>query len=1313
MDQGTKPKIQPAFSAGEVGPALFGRTDIAKLHVGLATCRNAFVSYRGGAYSRAGSEFVGYSKQTGRAYPPRLISFQFSINQGIALEFGNFYMRPIVNGGFVLEPALAVIGASQASPCVITIASYSVSSATPINGIVTASYAPGEVITLAGGVFSVAGQLTVIDTLLLSTAVNNPGNTTLGGSYLGYVPGDTITLSGGIDTVPPQVIVQTTKVIAAAAADFAPGTGGTPGSATVTGTTGTGTKFQASVTIGVGGGITAVNSISLAGSYTANPTFTGYPYYAYVEPVTGGGLSGAKLVIQMGVATVSVLNPGLFTTNAVGGAFTQQLTSGGGAGATFSGSVFGPAAVSVTQGGVYTTAPTNPVLQGSSSGTGLGAEFNVAFSSGSLFNAGDWVFLQGIGGMTQLNGRTVVVTPLGSNQYSLYDVFGSPIDSTAYGAFSGNGSIARLYTLQTPWGEQDLPWLKFTQSADDLSLCCVNQKTLTEYSPFDISRNSYSNWSVTVLNTTPSVSPPASAGATASSSGSIYYQYVVTAVNPADGTESVASPIANVANAVNITATAGSITVTWSQVSGVNEYNIYKAMPGYNAPPPPGALFGFAGSAYGTQFIDLNIVADDAQVPPLHQNPFSRGQITGLSIVSGGSEIATISYSIATVNGTGAEIDLILVGNQLVGYIVQDPGQNYQPGDIISFLGTAVSGQTMVLPSATLQVGAQSGTYPAVPFYFQERRGYASTINEPDTYWLSQPGAYKNFDYRIPTIDSDAITGTPWAQEVNGIQFTVPMPGGLVVLTGVAAWQISGTGGAGSPITPSSQQATPQAYNGCSPLIPPLRIENYILYVQAKGSIYRLLSYNFFTNIYTGADQTIYSPQLFNGYTIVAHAYCEEPFKIIWAVRNDGVLLSNTFLPAQEINGWARHDTQGLYQSVCSVTEPPVDALYAATQRTINGQTSYMIERFDNRLWTTNENSWCVDAGLSLAQPTPAASISASATTGALLGVADLVGGQNYGAATYGVVSDVDGGPGSGATVRLTIVGGVITAVSFPAGGAAYANPQVSVNDPSGQGSGFSATCTVNDQTTLSASAAVFSAGSIGSVVRMNGGKAVITGYVNSQTVTATVLVPFVSSVLPLQAAAGAWTLTAPTTTISGLWHLAGATVTGTADGAPIPSTMVSASGSLTLATAASNIVVGLAFPVQIQSVYDQDAGGVTVQGRRKKEPAITARVELSYGFTMGTNQIDGSTLSPPQLAPPWFAMQAPTYQYAQPPYGSATPPLYTGDVRLPIQGDWESPGQIAIAQNLPLPLNVLALISDVWEADEPEQAAKPGRQGG
>src|SRR5208282_4060067 len=166
------------------------------------------------------------------------------------------------------------------------------------------------------------------------------------------------------------------------------------------------------------------------------------------------------------------------------------------------------------------------------------------------------------------------------------------------------------------------------------------------------------------------------------------------------------------------------------------------------------------------------------------------------------------------------------------------------------------------------QLGAESGTYPGTVTYFQARRGYANTLKNPDTYWWSQPGAFKNFDTRIPTIDSDAIEGSPWGQQVNGLQWFVVMPGGTIAMTGDAAWFVGGQGSSSfnpQPITPQGQQALPETFNGCSPTVPPIRIDYDVIFVQAKGSRYRDLSVQFFTNIITGVDISLISDHLFLG----------------------------------------------------------------------------------------------------------------------------------------------------------------------------------------------------------------------------------------------------------------------------------------------------------------------------------------------------------------------------------------------------------------------------------------------------------------
>jgi hypothetical protein len=189
---------------------------------------------------------------------------------------------------------------------------------------------------------------------------------------------------------------------------------------------------------------------------------------------------------------------------------------------------------------------------------------------------------------------------------------------------------------------------------------------------------------------------------------------------------------------------------------------------------------------------------------------------------------------------------------------------------------------------------------------------------------------------------------------------------------------------------------------------------------------------------------------------------------------------------------------------------------------------------------------------------------------------------------------------------------------------------------------------------------------------------------------------------------AGSWTISTPITTVNGLGPLNGATVTGLADGVAIPPTVV-ANGSITLATPASQITIGIGFQARLQSVY-LDAGEPTIQGERGLIAEATARVQNSGPFQIGSNQPDGSTLSPAQIAPPWLNMQnAPITTKA--PYNSVTVPLCTDDIRIPVNTGYSKHKQVCVQQNLPYPLEVLAFVPAFLGADTPSQQW-PQKQG-
>ncbi|MET4341939.1 hypothetical protein [Bradyrhizobium sp. RT9a] len=932
---------------------------------------------------------------------------------------------------------------------------------------------------------------------------------------------------------------------------------------------------------------------------------------------------------------------------------------------------------------------------------------------GHTFNNGDWVFLDNIAGMTELDANSYIVTNAVPDFITLLSIFALPVNSLTYGAYISGGTASKIFTsYDSPYRLEDLPYLKVVQSADVMTLCCVNQQTGTEYPPIDLQRLAANTWDFVETTFAASIAAPTGVSGVYSGGApttATQYAYVVTAVDSTTGDESVASSVAYITNSDDIALVAGSHTITWNAVTGAAYYNVYQAPPSYGTAVPVGSVFAYVGSAYGTQFVNSNILADQAKTPPLHNNPFARGAIASVGVIPTGGVFAqaTTSAVITSTGGAGGVIVPVVVSGNVVAAIVQNGGHGYLAGDTVRFTDSGTAA-TQVAP---LNIGPQTGTYPGVPGYFQSRRVYAATSNNPDTLFGSQTGSYTNMDASVPPIDSDAIIATPWGQQVNGIQALLPMPGGLIVATGLDAWQVAGAGGAGSTWTPSSQSAQPQESTGFAPTVPPLKIGYDILYNQSLGYVIRDIEYNFYNNIYAGDDISILSNHLFDGYEILGWAWAQVPWKIVWSWRNDGRFLSLTYDKKQQLQGIARHDTNGLVQGVAVATEPPVDAPYFVVKRFIRGvgQWAYFIERMDNRLWQGPEDPRCVDAFLTLPQPAPDATLSASEAQGpgTIAGGYLATGGQGYTDPTARIFDPL--GLGSGGLITLTQTGGVVDGFVIVDAGQDYSpSTVVQVLDPTGAGATL--VIQVSQSVTFEASANVFSAGDIGAVIRIGGGQATVQSVQSPTAVTAAITVPIVQVIpndpyrLPVPAPSGAWTITQPVTTISNLGHLEGMEVTGLADGAVIPPVTV-VNGAIELDAPASSVVVGLPFIAQLQAMPVEVPQVGTIQGSRKVISGLNVRMEKTRGIQVGSDQPVASTLDFNEEIPWSNLVDLPEVPRANLP--DAALPLFTGDKFAPTSGDWQNwngweaaPGMVSAQQLLPLPMNILAFMPNVELGD-------------
>ena len=228
---------------------------------------------------------------------------------------------------------------------------------------------------------------------------------------------------------------------------------------------------------------------------------------------------------------------------------------------------------------------------------------------------------------------------------------------------------------------------------------------------------------------------------------------------------------------------------------------------------------------------------------------------------------------------------------------------------------------------------------------------------------------------------------------------------------------------------------------------------------------------------------------------------------------------------------------------------------------------------------------------------------------------------------------------------------------------------------------------------TFTASGATpFVAGNVGSVMRYNGGTAIVTGYTSSTVLTG---IWYISPTSRKPQAPGDWSLTPQHGTYSGLNHLEGEAVQILGDGADFGVEIVN-SGAVTLDPSrgqASSATIGLPIPYRLVSMPWAPKQAADSQGHYKTVSAIYLRLYNSLGCNFGrqiTDEYTGQVSEELNSLPTRNTLDL----------LGVPPPLQTGIYRLPMPGGHDQEGQIVIEGDGPYPTTVLAVLAtaDVGE---------------
>jgi hypothetical protein len=362
----------------------------------------------------------------------------------------------------------------------------------------------------------------------------------------------------------------------------------------------------------------------------------------------------------------------------------------------------------------------------------------------------------------------------------------------------------------------------------------------------------------------------------------------------------------------------------------------------------PGGMSATASGAGGTpstyEYVTTSLAADGVT-----ESLPSASVSASVDLSVSGNKI-TVAWSAAT---GAARYYVYKKRGGSFGYIGQATGLNFVDDNILPDF-------TKPPPESIITLNGGANDYPATVTHHEQRRWFAGTKNKPQSIFATRNGTLSNLTSGIPSRDDDAMEFRIAATQQNAIKHMLPLSD-IIVLTTGGEWRIfSSNDGA---IAPTNLMAKPQGFNGCSDTRPVLT-NGSVLYVQAMGSRINELSYNWESQSYRSIDLSVMAPHLFDGYTIVDLAYSRAPDQVVWAVRSDGTLLSMTYVPNQSVFAWARHTTDGVFESVCVIPDGREDAVFVLVRRTINGQTVRCIERLRDRTFAAAADAFFVDSGL-------------------------------------------------------------------------------------------------------------------------------------------------------------------------------------------------------------------------------------------------------------------------------------------------------------------------------------------------------------
>ncbi len=267
------------------------------------------------------------------------------------------------------------------------------------------------------------------------------------------------------------------------------------------------------------------------------------------------------------------------------------------------------------------------------------------------------------------------------------------------------------------------------------------------------------------------------------------------------------------------------------------------------------------------------------------------------------------------------------------------------------------------LTSAAADVDWDEQAFSAVRGYsnsvvfFADRLWFGGSKGHPVGLWGSKTGAYFNFDVGTG-LDNEGIWETVVGSRLSEIRHLQDFRH-LLVYADRALFYIPSS--PSTPITPKNMAVIEQQPYGAS-FTRPQSFDGASVYIQETGRIAREGYWVDTDQAYRADAVSAVSEHLISAPVEIAATYGDtgRVESYLMLVNGDGALLVFHSVRQEKMAAWTKWTTSGTFKAICSTGQK----VFVAVERTIDGVTVLMLERFD-------EVAGPIDAGLPAVSATP------------------------------------------------------------------------------------------------------------------------------------------------------------------------------------------------------------------------------------------------------------------------------------------------------------------------------------------------------